>query len=527
MSDERTWAIHAGRIHTLDPGHPRAECLAVRGDRILTVGSRSDVEATAGVGAEWVDLRPATVVPGFTDSHVHLIEWALGREKPDLTGLGSMEEALERVREEAGARPEGAWVEFQGWDPSWRQASDLETLDRAAAGRAVALIAHDLHSGWLNSEAMRRLSIDGEGADPPGGTIERGSDGRPTGVLKERALDRWYEGRPRPDAAERKRAVFEAQRALHSLGVTSVHSVEGPDSFGLLQGMEQAGELKLRVLHHLPQRFLNALLECGIRSGFGGARLKVGGIKMFTDGALGSRTAWMLEPYGDAEGCGICRLDPDGFARDVARAAAGGLASTIHAIGDAAIRMTLDALEAAPASELSIPHRIEHLQCVHPDDLPRAARAGIVASMQPSHLLTDRPLIDAAWGPRRARGTFAFRSLLDVGTVLAFGSDAPVEAADPREGFYAAMARRDRWGEPEAGWHPEERLTGAEVLEAYTVGPAHAAGDSHRRGRLAPGYDADFAAWDIDLVEADSDRLLDAGTVVTVVAGELVWDGRG
>ena len=527
MSHERTWAIHAGLIHTLDPGRRRAGCLAVRGSRILALGSRSEVESATGAGVEWLDLRPAIVVPGFTDSHVHLVEWALGSEKPDLSGLASMEQALERVQQEVSARPEDAWVEFKGWDPSWRRGADLEALDRAAAGRAVALIAHDLHSGWLSSEAMRRLSIAGKGEDPSGGEMERGPDGRPTGVLKERALDWWYEGRPRPDTAERKRAVLAAQKALHALGVTSVHSVEGADSFTLLQELEAAGELNLRVLHHLPYRYLDSALECGIRSGFGGERLKIGGIKMFTDGALGSRTAWMLEPYEDSEGCGIRRLEPDAFARDLARAAGGGLASTVHAIGDAAVRMTLDAMEAAPAGALATPHRIEHLQCVHPADLKRVAGAGIVASMQPSHLLTDRPLVDAAWGRRRARGTFAFRSLLDAGTVLAFGSDAPVEAADPREGFYAAIARRDRAGEPDDGWYPQERLTGAEVLEAYTSGPAYAAGDSGRRGRLAPGYDADFTAWNVDLTEVEPERILDAAPIATVLAGELVYGGGG
>jgi predicted amidohydrolase YtcJ len=210
------------------------------------------------------------------------------------------------------------------------------------------------------------------------------------------------------------------------------------------------------------------------------------------------------------------------LAADVERAALAGLAATVHAIGDAAVRMTLDVLERAGSAGSGLPHRIEHLQCVHADDLERAARLGVVASMQPSHLLSDVRLAEDRWGPARCAGTMALRSLLDCGTVLAFGSDAPVEEADPREGFYAALARRDRSGYPEGGFVPEQRVSGAEVLECYTVGAARAAGDADRRGRLAPGYQADFAAWDEDLVTAAPEEILGAKVVATAVAGEVV-----
>lgn len=525
MTSERMLAVRAGLIRTLDPERPEVECLAVRAGRIAAIGSADEIHSLVGGSGEWLDLRPATVVPGLTDSHVHLIEWALGRRAPDLSGASAMVEVLASVRRRADSAAPGAWLEFKGWDPALRREAELSDLDEASQGRAVALLAHDLHSGWLNTEAMRRLGILEKRSDPPGGSLERDPDIRPTGVLKESALDWWYEGRPRPSDEERKAALLEGQAALHRVGVTAVHSVEAPDSFRMLEGLELAGELHLRILHHFPQRFIDTLIECGIASGFGSERLRVGGIKYFSDGALGSRTAWMLEPYEDSEGRGILRIEPEELAADVERAANAGLAATVHAIGDAAVRMVLDTLERAGSSGLAIPHRIEHLQCVHRDDLGRAARSGIVASMQPSHLLTDVRLAEERWGPVRCRGTMALRSLLDAGTVLAFGSDAPVEEADPRESFYAALARRDRSGYPDDGWYPDERLTGLEVLRAHTEGPAVAAGDADRRGRLSPGYHADFCAWDIDPATAEAEEIPSARVSVTVVGGELVHRG--
>ena len=529
MVSEPILVVRAGLIRTLDPERPEVECLAVRSGRVEAIGAAAEIESLAGGSAERLDLRPHTVVPGLSDSHIHLVEWALGLSGHDVSDAGSMVGVLGRVARAAASTPHDAWLEFRGWDPAWRSQADLAALDEAARGRAVALIAHDLHSGWLSTEAMSRLDIGAARGDPPGGVVERDTGGRPTGLLLERALDWWYQGRPRASVAERRAAVREGQAALHRLGVTAVHSVEAPESFRIVQDLERAGELRLRVLHHMPQRFLDSLIECGMRSGFGSEWLRIGGIKYFTDGALGSATAWMLEPYVGSVECGIRRLEPEEFRADVERAALAGLAATVHAIGDAAVRMTLDTLERAGAAGLAIPHRIEHLQCVHPDDRPRAARLGVVASMQPSHLLTDVRLAEQRWGPERCQGTMALRSLLDAGTVLALGSDAPVEAADPREGFYGAMARRDRTGYPAGGFCPEQRLSGLEVLEAYTVGPARAAGEAGRRGRrgrrgrLSPGYLADFAAWDTDLVTAEPGDVREASVVATVVDGEIVY----
>ena len=523
METKRVVAVRAATIRTLDAERPLVESLAVRDGRVAAIGTAEEIGSLLGDGAEWLDLRPYTVVPGLSDAHIHLVEWALGLSGHDVSDAGSMAGVLERVASVAAGAREDAWLEFKGWNPVWRSQSDLAALDRSSRGRAVALIAHDLHSGWLNTEAMNRLGVSADREDPPGGKLERDADGRPTGVVMERALDWWYQGRPRPSAGARREALRRGQAELHRLGVTAVQSVEAPESFRIVEDLLRSDELRLRVLHHMPQRFIDSLIECGIRSGFGNEWLRIGGIKYFTDGALGSSTAWMLEPYEDSDGLGIRRLEPEELTADVERAAMAGLSATIHAIGDAAVRMTLDVLERAGDVGLGLPHRVEHLQCVHVDDMARAGRLGIVGSMQPSHLLTDVRLIEERWGAERARGTMALRSLLDAGTVLAFGSDAPVEAADPREGFFGAMVRRDRSGYPDDGLCPEQCLSGQEVLEAYTVGAALVAGDADRRGRLSVGYHADLAAWDTDLVTAEPEAILQASVAATVVGGEVVY----
>jgi predicted amidohydrolase YtcJ len=524
MMTEQILAVRAGKIRTLDAVRPEVESLAMRDGRVAAIGTAEEIESFVGAGARWLDLRPYTVVPGLTDSHIHLVEWALGLTGHNVADAGSMAGVLERVAKAAKVADERDWLEFKGWDPAWRDQADLADLDKASHGRAVALVAHDLHSGWLNTQTMRRLGITADQEDPPGGTVERDTDGLPTGVVTEHALDWWYQGRPRAGAGERRAALRRGQAELHRLGMTAVQSVEAPEAFRIVEDLLRADELRLRVLHHMPQRFLDALIDCGMRSGFGNEWLRIGGIKYFTDGALGSRTAWMLDPYEGSSERGIRRLEPDELKVDVERAVMAGLAATIHAIGDAAVRMTLDVLERAGAHGLAIPHRIEHLQCFHPSDMSRAAELGITASMQPSHLLTDVRLAEDRWGVDRSSRTMALRSLLDAGTVLALGSDAPVEAADPREGFFGAMARRDRGGYPDEGFFPEQRLSGQEVLEGYTVGAAKAAGEADRRGRLSPGFLADFAAWDVDLVSAEPEEILEAGVATTVVGGEVVYE---
>jgi predicted amidohydrolase YtcJ len=386
--------------------------------------------------------------------------------------------------------------------------------------RPCFFLSHDIHGAWLNGAALRLCGITRDTADPPGGEIVRGADGEPTGVLLEKAVRLADRHLPPESPSERRDALLEAQARLHRLGLTGVHSVEvnGMEDFSALA---DEGALRLRVLQAIQRPRLSAAIETGVRSGFGGEWMRVGGVKMFLDGALGSRTAWMREPYVGSDGRGIQTLPADEFRHDVRRAAEAGLSSTVHAIGDAAVELALDVLGSVPPPR-AMPHRIEHLQLCPPDLWARAGRSGVVASMQPVHLMTDIPAAERHWGHERSRGAYAFAPVLAAGAVLAFGSDVPVESVDPRLGLFAAVKRVGWNGAPADGWHPENAVTAEQALRAYTEGPAHAAGLSARQGRLLPGYDADLAAWDVDPLACSPDELRSMRCVLTMAGGEVV-----
>jgi len=417
---------------------------------------------------------------------------------------------------------EQGWILGHGWDANrWEAPPDRWSLDRVAAGPTY-LESIDIHAGWANTAALLAAGIDRNTPDPPGGRIVRDGLGEPTGLLLERAAQLVTAVLPAAAPADLLAAVRDAQGVAHRLGITGIHDVEGPDALRAFRALEAEGALRLRVLFSPPVAQLPALLFHGARSGQGSEWLTLGGVKIFLDGSLGSRTAWMLEPYEDGRDSGM-PLATEAEARSaVLQAAAGGLACAIHAIGDAAVRRALDLLADAPAALL--PHRIEHFQCIHPQDLARAGRAGVVASMQPAHLPGDVGLAEERWG-RRSHGAFAFRSLLQRGTVLAFGSDVPVVPLDPRQGVLAAMGRVASDGGFAGGWHPEERLTFEDVVRAYAEGNAVCAGAAGHRGRLVPGNDADLVAWEVDpaVLQGDAGAFGESRVELTVVGGEAVY----
>jgi predicted amidohydrolase YtcJ len=378
-----------------------------------------------------------------------------------------------------------------------------------------------VHAAWLNSAALAAAGIARQTPEPFGGRIVRDANGDPTGLLLERAVELATAHLPEPPPDVLDDALREAQAEAHRLGVTGIHDVETMQTMAAFERLEASGELRLRVLFHPPVGALPSLIARGVRSGQGSEWLTIGGVKIFLDGSLGSRTAWMLDPYNGSRDRGMPITGEPEARGAMSTAAAAGLSTTVHAIGDAAVRRALDLVSELP--RVSIPHRIEHFQCVHPLDLERAGKSGIVLSMQPAHLVTDIPLVERYWG-ERGRGAYAFRSLLHRGARLVFGSDVPVASIDPRVGIYAALERKGFDGAPTGGWRPKEKLGFAQALFAYTVAAAQAGGAGNRRGRLAPGQDADLVAWSVDPAaeEGDGEAFRQGHAQLTIVGGAVV-----
>ncbi len=510
--------LRARRILSFAPG-VEGDAIWWRDGRIEAVGTAAELARRVPAATPVYDLPDTLVTPGFVDGHTHFAMWALSRRQVQLASAGTRDEAVRRV---AAAAPVQGWVVGQGWDANgWDRAPDRAALDAVQPG-PVYLDSLDVHAAWVNSAALAAAGISRTTPDPFGGRIVRDGAGEPTGLLLERAVELMVPHLPEPPADVLDRALLEAQTEAHRLGITGIHDVEGAGALAAFERLAASESLRLRVLFHPPVAMLDALVGRGVRSGAGSAWLRIGGVKLFLDGSLGSRTAWMLEPYEGSRDLGMPITTADEAGRAVRAAAEAGIASTVHAIGDAAVRRALDLL--APLPRAGIPHRIEHFQCVHPDDLDRAARAGVTVSMQPAHLLTDIPLVERHWGGR-GRGAYAFETLRRHRTALVFGSDTPVASLDPREGLYAALERRDGAGGPPGGWRPEEKLAFGEAVRAYTVGAAHAGGVAHRSGTLSPGYDADLVAWAFDpAVEraGGGDAVRAGGARLTVVGGEVV-----
>jgi predicted amidohydrolase YtcJ len=525
-----------GIVRTLDPHLPVGEAVLLVGNRIAAVGPTEEVRLAAPPGTETLDLGGCLVLPAFTDAHVHLLEFALSLQTIPLDDARSREEAVARVADAARTCPPGEWILGKGWDrnlwpdPSFPHRSDL---DQAAPEHPVALDSKDLHSLWVNSLALRLAGITAATPDPPGGEIVRDARGEPSGILKEiPAMDLVRRMIPRPGPAQVRRLLQEATRRAWARGVTAVHVPEDVWAFRLLQELHREGMLGLRVLVHLTEQSVDGAIQAGLQSGLGDDRLRVGGVKVFADGALGSRTAEMLEPYlTEPENRGIAVMEDGELQGLLLAASRSGISAVIHAIGDRANRRALNALERVREDEArrGVPrdrlrHRIEHVQLLHPDDLPRLAALDVIASVQPSHVVADMEMAERHWGPERCRLAYAYGSLWRSGARLALGSDCPVEALDPLAGIHAAVTRRrpDGFPGPE-GWNPQERLTVEQAVWGFTMGGAYAAGEEGQRGSIAPGKLADLVVLSQDIFRTDPDAILETEVVATFLDGQVVY----
>ncbi len=512
-------------VYTMDPAAPRAQAVAMQNGRILAVGSTEELRRLPGE-VRRIDAQGRAVIPGLIDAHIHFLAYSRSLSKVNLDGVRSKEEALRIVAERAGESEPGRWVVGGGWNnnlwspPSYPTRRDL---DRAAPHNPVYLDRKDLHSCWVNSLALERAGIKRDTPDPPGAAIGRDEAGEPSGMLYESAtmLVRRAISETPEDALTAMRRGFEV---LAGMGIVGFHNPEGPEAFEAFQRLDAAGALKMRVVMLLALYRLDEAIRMGLRTGFGSERLRTGPVKIFSDGSLGSMTAQMLTPYESYPGnYGIATIPQEELENAISRAAEAGIPAAVHAIGDAANRRVLDAFEKVDRLP-GLPRRIEHAQLLHPDDIPRFARLGVVASMQPLHAVSDMQTADRLWGDR-ARYSYAWRSLLDAGALLAFGSDAPVETPDPFAGIHAAVTRQNADGLPEGGWYPEERLTVEEAVRAYTDGAVRSAPYlPHVTGTLTPGSAADLLILDRDIFAIDPSEIKDARPSMTMIGGEVIFE---
>lgn len=521
--------VYGGSIHTMDARRPVVEALATRGDRIVAVGSAEEVLAADHGQAIRIELGGRMALPGFEDAHVHFCGYGMALQRVDLTDVRSLDDSLALVRVAAARTREGAWLLGRGWNHNaWPRPVQptCHELDLAAEHVPVALSSKDGHSLWVNSAALGVAGIGASTPDPPGGQILRDASGEPAGILTERAQELVTRHMPQPDAE----AVLDAARAAVAsaarLGVTSAHNCEGAEALAAFQSLAARGDLTVRIWHMIPLANLASALALGLRTGFGNDVLRIGHVKMFADGALGSCTAEMLAPYEDRpDDCGMAATSTDDLYEGVSMAAQGGLASAIHAIGDAANRRALDVYERAAQEGITgnLRQRIEHVQLLSPVDVPRLALLGVVASMQPVHATQDMDMADLHWG-KRARWGYAWRSVLDSGAVLAFGTDCPVESLDPLGGLYAAVTRRRPDGPRGREWYPEERLTLDQALYAYTMGSAMASGEENLKGSLTPGKLADMVILSRDVYAGPPEMLLDTVVDMTILGGRVIFE---
>jgi predicted amidohydrolase YtcJ len=525
--------LRRGRIYTLGPGaagpfRPQPfEAIALRNGRIVAAGSDAAVAAEVTEDCPTVDLGGRTVLPGFTDGHVHWASYALTRKQLNLTPDQSLPDVLRSVRHAIAHLTPDQWLVGRGWDHArWGRWPTSVDLDGAAPSNPVALMRKDGHAMWVNSRALDFAGLDVTTQPPDGGEIGRANGGL-SGILKETATQLVRRVVPEPEPVDRQAALVDSWPDAWSLGITGCHDMGGTGGGALFRDiatLRDAGELGLRFVWYFPESALDEAIGLGLRSGLGDDWLRVGGLKLFLDGTLGSLTADLLEPYsGRPAERGLATLEPEAFLQLVRQAEAARLAVAVHAIGDGAARKALDVFahvrrEFPGSSRLA--HRIEHLQLVHPTDIGRFDDLDVTASVQPAHYIADHDMAVELWSDRESV-PYPWRSLERAGARLAFGSDAPVESPNVFAGIHAAVQRKP--SDKVEGWHPEEAVSVASALVAYTAGPAVASGQEKSLGSLLEGRRADLIVLDVDPFECSPERLADIQVLATMIDGVWVW----
>ncbi len=525
-----------GKIWTVNDRQPRAEAVACLGSRIVAVGSNGEIRKWIGAGTEAIDMGGKLVLPGFNDAHVHFFSGGENLASVQLRDAKSEDEFRKRIAEFAAKQPAGRWITGGDWDhENWTPARlpTRQLIDAVTAGHPVFVNRLDGHMALANSQALQLAGITRDTPDPPGGTIVRDAAGEPTGVLKDAAMERMdgVDGViPAPSEDQIADAVRAAMRYAAENGVTSVQDMSAaPEILRVYQTLLARGELTVRISGHQPLATWQRLAAVGLRADFGGEKLHIGALKGFADGSLGSTTALFFEPYLDApntSGLANSEMIPESkMQAHILGADRAGLQVAVHAIGDKANHTVLGMYEEAARQNGARDRRfrIEHAQHLRMEDIPRFGTLHVIASMQPYHCIDDGRWAEKRIGPERAEGTYAFRALLDSGAVLAFGSDWDVAPMQPLMGIYAAATRRTLDGKHPNGWVPEQRITVAEAIRAYTMGSAYASFDEKIKGSIEPGKLADMVVVSDDILSIPAVEIEKTRVETTVFDGKVIY----
>ncbi len=525
--------ITNAKVWTVDKAQPQADAVAILGERIVAVGTIAEVDQWRGPGTKVIDAHGRLLLPGFNDSHVHFLSGGEQLDNVDLKDADTPQEFARRIGERAQKTPKGEWILGGNWDDQRWTPARLPTrqdIDAVTPNVPVFVSRYDGHMALANSVALKLAGITAKTPDPPGGTIVRDEQGNPTGALKDAAMDYVDKVIPAMTRERRLRAIQRALQHAAQMGVTSVQEM-GTDyaSLSVYSELADRGELTSRVYAAPYIAHWQDQVKIGIRRAFGSPYLRIGALKGVADGSLGSTTAYFFQPYADAPGNRGLLMDwmqPLSRAREMMmNADAAGLQLCIHAIGDAAISTVLDLFSEVEKAHGSRDRRlrIEHAQHMAAKDFARFAQLNVIASMQPYHAIDDGRWAEKRIGPERIKSTYAFRRFLDSGVRLAFGTDWPVAPLDPMQGLYAAVTRATLDGKNPNGWVPEQKITLAEAIEAYTLGSAYAEFQEKEKGTITPGKLADLVLVSDDLFSIDPANIKNAKVDLTMVGGRVVW----